>query len=168
MDKNNIKYILEKDMDRFDQYIERADNKANFILTISGAILIAIIFQNKDLFYDIDNNIIKNIIFLDSALVAISLICSIYFSLLVIIPRTSVGTYTSVFYFEDVKYLRNSEFYEKLKNISEDEFIEDFSKQVNQLSIIVSKKMSRVKSAYKCLNFSVVGIVILVIINFIK
>ena len=59
MDKNNIKYILEKDMDKFDQYIERADNKANFILTISGAILIAIIFQNKDLFYDIDNNIIK-------------------------------------------------------------------------------------------------------------
>lgn len=168
MDKSNIKYILEKDMERFDQYIERADNKANFILTISGAILIAIIFQNKDLFYDIDNNIIKNIIFLDSALVAISLISAIYFSLLVIIPRTSRETYTSVFYFEDIKYLKNNEFYEKLKNISEDEFIKDFSKQVNQLSIIVSKKMNRVKSAYNCLIFSIVGIVILVIINFIK
>lgn len=168
MDKSSIKYILEKDMDRFDQYIERADNKANFILTISGAILIAIIFQNKDLFYDINNNIIKNIIFLDSALVAMSLISAIYFSLLVIIPRISRETYTSVFYFEDIKYLKNNEFYEKLKNISEDEFIEDFSKQVNQLSIIVSKKMNRVKSAYNCLIFSVVGIVILVIINFIK
>lgn len=168
MDKSNIRYILEKDMDRFDQYIERADNKANFILTISGAILIAIIFQNKDLFYDIDNTIIRNIIFLDSSIIAISLIFSIYFSLMVIIPRISFDRYTSVFYFEDIKSLKNNEFYEKLKSISEDEFIEDFSKQVNQLSIIVSKKMSRVKSAYNSLIFSVVGIVILVIINLIK
>lgn len=168
MDSNNIKYILEKDMTRFDEYIERADNKANFILTICGVLLVAVLFQSKDLVLQNDNQLIKNIVFFVSSGISISLIISIYFSLMVIIPRTPCGSYTSLFYFEDVKSLKNNDFYSKLKSMSEEDMFKDFGKQVNQLAIICSKKMNKIKNAYNSLIIAIIGIIILVVINLIK
>ena len=106
--------------------------------------------------------------FLDSSIIAISLIGAIYYSLVVIIPRTPSGSYASLFYFEDIKSLRNNDFYEKLKTTSDEDLLIDFSKQVNQLAIICSKKMNKVKKAYSCLMVAIIGIIIIVLINFIK
>lgn len=168
MQDNNIKYVLEKDIERIDSYIERADNKANFILTICGVLLVAIIFQSKDLLSQINNSIIEKIMFLDSFIIAISLIGAIYYSLSVIIPRTPSGSYSSLFYFEDIKSLKNNDFYKKLKTTSDDDLLIDFSNQVNQLAIICSKKMNNVRKSYSCLMIVIIGIIIIVSINFIK
>lgn len=168
MNKDNIKYVLEKDIERFDTYIERADNKANFILTISGVLLVAVIFQSKDLFSQINNPVIEKLFFLDISIIAISLIGAIYYSLMVIIPRTPSGSYQSMFYFEDVKHLKNNDFYEKLKDTSEEDLFIDYSKQVNQLAMICSKKMNKIKKSYSCLTIVIIGLIIIVLINLIK
>ncbi|MCW5197969.1 hypothetical protein F1Z41_05135 [Clostridium perfringens] len=87
--KEDIKYVLDKDMERFDDYIERADNKANFLLTISGALIIAIFFQGNELITKLESSEIKFIMFIIIAITIFFLAKTIYFSLQVIIPRTS-------------------------------------------------------------------------------
>lgn len=164
MDKDNVKYILDKDISRFDEYIEKADNKANFSLTICVAVLVAIIFQNRDLFSKINNQCIEKIMVLDLIFISIALIASIVFSLLVIIPRFSSDLDKSLFYFEDIKSLGSDSFYNKLKNVSEEEIIKDLSKQVSISAKICSIKMNRVKKSFYCLGAAIIGIIVLILL----
>ncbi|ALG47754.1 Pycsar system effector family protein [Clostridium perfringens] len=162
--KEDIKYVLDKDMERFDDYIERADNKANFLLTISGALIIAIFFQGNELITKLESSEIKFIMFIIIAITIFFLAKTIYFSLQVIIPRTSNKNEESLFYFESVKKYETGNLSKKIKLCSEEDIFTDLSKQVSQLAKICSSKMNNVKKASNSLVISIFAIVSLVVI----
>ncbi|CUU46931.1 Pycsar system effector family protein [Clostridium beijerinckii] len=162
---DNARFILQKDMDRFDEYILRADNKANFILTICGALIVANMYQSKDLMTRVSQGIMKNVILIDMFVINASLIISIGLALLTIIPRTPKGTYNSVFYFEDIKSFEGDDLYQNISQMEETSLLKDLSKQVNELSRICSKKMSKIKLSYFWLGIGIVSIFFLSIIN---
>lgn len=168
MDNTQINYILDKNMQRFDEYIERADNKANFILTLSGVLIVASMFQSKEIISGVNNGVLKNLIFLDIFIINVSLIFSIVQALLVIIPRISKGSYSSLLFFDDVRILKNNEFYNKLRDEHNEFLVKDMSKQVIELANICSKKMSRVRNAFYGLGAALVCIFILSIITMIN
>ena len=162
--KEDIKYVLDKDMERFDEYIERADNKANFLLTISGALIIAIFFQGNELITKLTSSEIKFIMFIIIAITIFFLAKTIYFSLQVIIPRIPNKNEKSLFYFESVKKYENDNLIETIKACSEEDMFGDLSKQVAQLAKICSAKMNNVKKASNSLVISIFAIVSLVVI----
>lgn len=122
--------IVETNYTRFDNYIEKADNKASFLLALNGAILIGIILSSN-------NQVIKKFI-----LSIIILIVSMIIDFIVIIPRKSKKEFKSCFYYEYVKKLDINSYRGSINSIdSEEKLIEEFLKESREIAIICSKKM---------------------------
>lgn len=140
MSNNNFKKtILELNMSRFDNYIEKADSKASINLTLSLGISSVIIAVTYFILQTYDSTCI-NIFLVVSFLIFLSLVVSIFYTLKVLTPRTpkSRNNY-SLFYFEDVS--KNISF----ENITEDSYLNDLEGQVKVLANITSTKMKFVR-----------------------
>lgn len=153
--RNDKLDILEFNIHRIDGYIEKADNKASFLLALNGAFLGVVLSEsNKILTFITSNENYKIINSLVCFSILILCLISIYFCLKTIDPRKSKskGTYKSILYYRDIvateKYKRN------LKNKTKNEGIlqDEFCIQVKELSKICDSKMNNVNSAIKFLK----------------
>lgn len=138
MDKLEI-YI--KDIERYDFYIEKADNKASFLLAFEGIVLTLITPLANDFLRNIDSSIIKNTVMILLVIALIAIVVAAVSSALVIFPRFSKITGTSVLYYNDVKDLKSTELIERISNLKEEQMLNDFAEQVVVLAKISSKKM---------------------------
>ncbi|MFR5264505.1 Pycsar system effector family protein [Clostridium sp.] len=166
MNDNQIREHLNLNINRFDNYIEKADNKANFLLALSTVLIGSTLFSFDNILKLTNHNVLK--IFLTIALIFINitLTISIVYSLRTLFPRTpkSTSSNKSLFYFEDVKKLTKQSFLQKLKNINDELSLEDFCEQNIQLATICSEKMDNIKQASNCLKYSIYAIIILFIL----
>jgi len=154
MDK--IDSIL-KIIDRYDHYIEVANNKANYLLAfvISVSVGIAALLGYSDILkFDLNSpitNILKVIcilVYIINLLLVMQILLDVH---KIIFPNTSSPS-TSVksnVYFGDVASLNHTEYAESMKKISCDSFLEDLSFQANALAKIVEEKFKYQKHAMK-------------------
>lgn len=141
-------------VDRYDHYIELANNKANYVLasivTINIAIA-ALLGYSDVLKFEVNHawlGIIK----------VVTLICYVVFLFFsvhairginkIIFPNTNspVTAQLSNIYFGDVGGRSHTEYAKAFKDLSYDLFLEDLSFQVNALAIIVSEKFTQQKN----------------------
>lgn len=140
--------ILEFNINRIDGYIEKADNKGNFLLALNGIIIGILFSKSTEILEFIKKSQSWKFTNLFVWVCIISLcITSILFSLLAISPRKSKKqtTYKSVLYYKDIAYAKK---YKRLLNrkTSNDKNIEnEFCTQVVELSKICDKKMICIK-----------------------
>ena len=147
--------ILEFNINRIDGYIEKADNKASFLLALNGAFIGIILSQLNSILNLITINqnykIINSLVCFSILILCLS---SVHFCLKTIDPRKSKsnGTYKSILYYRDIvateKYKKNLN--KKTKN--EDILQNEFCIQVKELSKICDLKMNNVNSAIKFLK----------------
>lgn len=166
MDENK-KLVLEKNLDRFDYYIEKADNKASFILALSGILLAGILFQNEVL---ISKNASQGFKIAVIQLVVISLIALIIsdvFALLVIIPRTPKMPVKSTMYFECIKNMEKADYEYLINELDDIKTTQELINESIELAKICSKKMNHIKSSLVSLVIAVIPIIIIIVINLI-
>lgn len=148
--RNDKLDILEFNINRIDGYIEKADNKASFLLALNGAFIGIILSQLNSILTFITCNENYKII---NSLVCFSILIfslfSVHFCLKTIDPRKSKSneTYKSILYYRDIaeteKYKKNLN--KKTKN---DDILEnEFCKQVKEISKICDSKMNNVNLA---------------------
>lgn len=156
------KEILTKNFERFDFYIEKADNKASFLLAFSGALIGGILLET-------DKIININCKLLSIHLVIftlISLLVSVVYSLLVIIPRIPKMGIESIMFFKSVQDLTLDEYKCKINNLNnDDKLLNEYENETYELAKICYKKMKNMK---KSLIFLTISIIFIVIIIFIK
>lgn len=148
---------LLKIIDRYDHYIEVANNKANYLLAfvISVSVGMAALLGYSDtLKFDLSTpiaNILKVIcifIYAINLLFAMQILLGVH---KIILPNTSSPS-TSVksnIFFGDVASLSHIEYADSLKRMSPDSFQEDLSFQANALAKIVNEKFKHQKQAMK-------------------
>lgn len=162
MNKNK-ELILEKNFERFDYYIEKADNKASFILAFAGALLAAVVFQSNTIVGTIKIDQLKKIIIYSLLITSLLLFITCAFALLVIIPRTPKSTYKSILYFEDVKNMSEQEVINRVSDDNNYLIEEDISKQIIIIANTCSKKMKNVRNSLVCLSLA--GVLLILIIH---
>lgn len=169
MDSNKLD-ILEFNINRIDGYIEKADNKANFLLAFNG-IIIGIIFSESTeiLSFIKRSGTWKEFNTLIWMIMLGLILLSFGFSIYTIYPRKSKSnsSYKSILYYNDIRDLKK---YKRLLTykIKKRENIEnEFSKQVVELSHICRKKMWCVnKSIMFLILFSIVFVIYGLIYSF--
>lgn len=160
--------ILELNMSRYDSYIEKADNKANFILALTSVILVGLVFQSNDILNIITNDMLKRISIFILIGISILLIISSCLALNVILPSTKESTVKSIFYFKDVSKYTEEEYKRILKEINTDKTIDDFRRQVIELGNICTTKMNRIKVSLQFLVAAGASITLQMLIIFIS
>ena len=160
MDTKKINEILSKAYSDTQNLISLADSKANISLTIHS-LLITLTLG----FSLLSNTFQKLIILVESCLSLVIfyisiLVLFIIFSVIGIIttilifkPREATEQIEKnrkgLFYFKHVlKYNSSNEYYQKIKELNEEDLIEEYSKQIFQLSYIARKK-------FKFVNYSI-------------
>lgn len=143
--------ILKFNINRIDGYIEKADNKANFLLALNGIIIGIIFSKSPEILRFIKSNQswkIANSIFW--FFIIAFCIASIVFSLLAINPRKSKRqtTYKSILYYKDIKDVKKYIRRFNKKTSSNKKIVNEFCTQVVELSKICDKKMI-------CINWSI-------------
>ncbi|MBW4862150.1 MAG: hypothetical protein KZY55_15715 [Paeniclostridium sp.] len=136
--------ILKFNINRIDGYIEKADNKANFLLALNG-IIIGIIFSKSTEILEFIKKSQSWVIVNSISWICIITFCivSIVFSLLAINPRKSKNqtTYKSILYYKDITdakvYIRRF----NRKTSTDKKIVNEFCIQVVELSKICDKKM---------------------------
>lgn len=172
--------LIEKNIERYDNYIEKADNKASFLLAFYGALLIGIILESNTIYTEIiKNNALRNIFIAILIIEILTIIYSIKSSLDVIIPRTPKTrnmttsenvAYESLLYFNDVKeyYGKDDKFIKKLEKCSDQEIIEDMTIQSIELANICSSKMEKVQrlaDVSRIINIETVVLLMIIILD---
>lgn len=144
-------------IDRYDHYIEVANNKANYLLAfvISVSVGIAALLGYSDILkFDLSApvaNILKVIcifVYAVNLLFVMQILLGVH---RIIFPNTSSPS-TSVksnIFFGDVASLSHIEYAESVKKMSCDSFQEDLSFQANALAKIVEEKFKHQKHAMK-------------------
>ena len=160
--------ILELNMSRYDNYIEKADNKASFILALTGVLLGGLVFQSNDILNIIHNNILKKVTIFNLMGISILLIVSSFLALKVILPSTSKSTVKSIFYFNDIVEYTEEEYKKKLQEINNEKAIDDLRRQVLQLGNICTIKMNSIKLSLQFLLATGILIIIQLLIIFIS
>lgn len=160
----NVMEILEKDMERFDYWIEKSDQKASYILAMEVLILVAVVFQ-ADLTIE-ELNFVK---ILKVSLAFFTTLCfSIggYFAIKVLKPSIKENdSNLSILYFNDIKNMGEKEIKAKLNKMDEISYENEMVRQVKQLANITSKKMKNVNNA---INFVVIGGLLLLAFEFVQ
>lgn len=160
--------ILELNMSRYDSYIEKADNKANFILALTSVILVGLVFQSNDILNIITNDMLKRISIFILIGISILLTISSCLALNVILPSTKESTVKSIFYFKDVASYTEEEYKRIMKEFDDNKILADFRRQVIQLGSICTIKMNKIKSSLKFLLVAGGFIVVQLFIIFIS
>lgn len=147
--------ILEFNINRIDGYIDKADNKASFLLALNGIFISIALSQINSVLAFITKyenyKIINSLIYFIIIILCFTSVC---FCLKVLNPRKSKtsNTYKSILYYKDIaeteKYKKNLN--KKTKNIKNLE--EEFCIQVKEISKICERKMTNVDWAIKCLG----------------
>ncbi|WLF70498.1 DUF5706 domain-containing protein [Clostridium septicum] len=154
------KEILKINLERFDSYIEKSDTKASFILAISGAILAAVFVEYKSVS---SNNCILKILLVTSL---IFLIMSIIYSMLVIVPRKSISSFKSGFYYKSISEMTTNEYKTYLDEINTEEcFEEELFSEVRELAKICNKKMIKCEKASFFLILGIIFMSFIIIVN---
>ncbi len=172
----SLKYKIEanyKNLERVIGFVSVADNKAKFILSIELVILGFLMTQAKIVFRIIAlcwkwNGFLKVCgggVLIVFALYIFFAIISIVNLIKVIIPKRKVETgKKSLFYFQTITKMNPNEFKNKVKNISEEEIIEELSDQTYNNAVIVGKKFDEIQTSIKWLFCSLVLWLLLLII----
>lgn len=154
------KQTLEINLERFDNYIEKSDTKASFILAISGAILGAILIEYKSIS---NNNCIIKIFIVASI---ISLLISIIYSMWVIVPRRSINSFKSCFYYKSISEMSIDEYKSYLNTINtEERFKDELANETRELAKICNKKMVKCEKASFFLVLGLILITFIMIFN---
>lgn len=148
---------LFKIIDRYDLYIEAANNKANYLLAfvVSVSVAIAALLGYSDMLsfnisYPITN--ILKAVCLVVCLINLFFVMQILFDIhRIIFPNTSSPSapVKSNVFFGDVASLSHIEYADSMKAVSSDTFQEDLSFQANALAKIVDEKFKNQKRAMK-------------------
>ena len=133
--------LYEKDIERFDFYIEKADNKASFLLAFEGIVLTLLTTLTNGFLKNMDNSIVKNTVIILLVVAVVAIVAAAVSSASVIFPRFSKATGTSVLYYNDVKNLKATEFIERVNSLGEEQKLKDFAEQAVVLAKICSNKM---------------------------
>jgi len=158
----NKKLILEKNLERFDFYIEKADNKASFILAFAATLIVGILLETDKILSTSYKIFVGHLVIL----IIILLITSIIFSLLVIIPRTPRMNIDSCMFFESINDMSLTEYKDKLNNLQDEELINnEMENETYELSKICHNKMINIKIS---LIFLSVSIIFMTFISFVK
>lgn len=145
---NKKSWLLEKNLERFDNYIEKADNKASFTLAFGGAVLSFLLVESENI---VNQNYILQILILVSGVL---IFINIVMSLLTILPRKSKANISSCFDYETIENKEISD-YKNIVNTSEaNEYIDEMFIQTKELARICSKKMFFVRWAVICLGIA--------------
>lgn len=140
------KDLLDMNIERFDSYIEKADNKASFNLAFIGAVLVGILLNNGEI----------NEVFMASI---VCLIISGCFSAIVLIPRESKGHFKSLTYYKSVKQMQEDSYIDDINSLDEDNYIKELAKESKELASLCDKKMKVNKIA---ICFTILALLILV------
>ncbi len=174
---NNLENKIEancKNLDRAISWVSVADNKAKFILSIELVILGFLMTQAKFIFTIIitfwqSKHILKiiggaglSIIF---ALYILFAIISIINLIKVISPKRKPFTdKKSLFYYQTIADISSTDFKNRMKNITDEEILEELSVQTFNISKVVVKKFDEIQSSIKWLSASFVLWLIMLII----
>lgn len=145
---NSKSWLLEKNFDRFDSYIERADNKGSLILGFSGALLSFLLLEGNKL---LTESCSKKILIL---IASICLVISIGLCILTIFPRKGDRSIISCFFYESIAHQDISAYKNNVTNAVNDELVEEMFVQTRELAKICSKKMFFVRWAVICLGIA--------------
>lgn len=175
---NSLKHRIEasyKNLERVIGFVSVADNKAKFILSIELIILGFLMSQAKIIFrisvllwksgeyLTICGSIGFLLVF---AFYIFFASISIVNLINVILPKRKVKTRKkSLFYFQTIAEMEPDEFKNKIKNISEEEIIEELSDQTFNNAVIVAKKFDEIQASIKWLLGSLVLWLLLLIIT---
>lgn len=167
MDNEKKNEILSKAYTDSQDMIRLADSKANISLTIQtllitiglGASLLSNTFENVKLLFE--TNVTLFYLYISFALVFIIMsILGILITIFVYFPRESQEESEQqrrgYFYFTHVLKFKNSdEYLAEVKKIDEEALIEEYARQIYQLSLIAKKKMDYVKKSIWLLIFNI-------------
>lgn len=157
------RFVLEKNLERFDFYIEKADNKSSFILALSSALLAGVLLEINSVSLCVESLLIFKLSVLGSV---ISLIISIYYSLKTLIPRGNGKNNESCFYFESVSCMDKSEYENKISSLDSEEKLRDaLLFETKQLAQICKTKMKNFNMSLTSLAFGVGFIVIITLVK---
>lgn len=160
MDIKNKNEVLSKAYSDSQGMIALADSKANISLTIHsllitiglGFSLLSDVFKKAGILFDEYQGFIIFYVIITIVLIISSIsgtICTIF----VFKPREakekSERERKGLFYFKHVlKYKNSNDYYSKIKDLNEEDLMEEYSKQIYQLSYIAKEK-------FKFVNYSI-------------
>lgn len=142
---------------RLDTYIGTTNTKCTIIMSYCAAVIGLIILLISRVIPEVSHPAFLVLIGILSVAIVISSVICMLMAISVIFPVTfsSPKNYNgnSVIFFGDISAIKStpSEYSEKIKSISDVEFLEDLSWQVYTLSTIVSDKFDRIKTLSLCL-----------------
>jgi len=162
MSKENIIKLSEFNLKSINNWIELADKKAGFFLTISLALFSAsftIVPKAKIVIckYFLDSNrllvgfaVVLLILFFTYLMFVIS---GIYKLIQVISPRlTPKSGRKSILFYETIKDMELSSFKKEIQNISDEVIVDELSDQAYNNSVVASKKYAEIQKAIKALK----------------
>lgn len=160
MDIKNKNEVLSKAYSDSQGMIALADSKANISLTIHsllitiglGFSLLSDVFEKAGILFSISQGFVIFYVIITIILISSS-VCGIIFTILVFKPREakeeSERERNGLFYFKHVlKYKDSNDYYSKIKDLNEEGLMEEYSKQIYQLSYIAKEK-------FKFVNYSI-------------
>jgi hypothetical protein len=146
----NNEYLLKKTLDRIDLYIESTNNKAAYIIAFNTFVFGSLIFNFNNILgiynYDIFKYITTFFLFLTLA----GNILSFYYIFNAIFPFLDSGNdleYKTMLFFGSISKMSLDNYNKKIKNMNQNNCVEDLIKQ----NYILSKSLS---NKYKCIKKS--------------
>jgi hypothetical protein len=171
MDKDVLKFIIQ----RFDSYYNASNTKGSFFLGFSTFLCGAIVASYKSLLTLIEPGNTGVILFFNILTISIICLCSISILIVCIAIKpyltsgnSSKEKYHSLIFFGSIAEYDEDEYAQKVKDYSDDELLEDMSKQACILAKGLSKKYNLLFWASWLIPVKILLIIILIIIVILK
>jgi len=149
MPKQQISFITDILLKRFDTYITEINNKFGFIIAFNTFILGTLVIKLQDVSALFSHPKILNLLPFIIFTIFFGITCSLFFAFKAIIPSLDSGNknaeYHSLIFFGSIAQMEQKTFISKIENQSEDTLFEDLIFQSHCLAICAHKKHMLIK-----------------------
>lgn len=165
MEKLELSF-LQNELNRVSEWIRFSDKKSAFLSAYYSGLFLGIISYKEHVISSISNFKEWSLFFYIAVITIIIclFIAGLFFLISSVFPRLkNLNTDKSLFYFGSIAKLKLIDYFNEMKNLTEEEVKKQISEQIYTNSIIADQKMNNVKNSTKCLVALVIFMFVLMI-----
>lgn len=159
------KLLLEKNISRFDTYINAVNTKAAFLVTFNTFVLGTLLFGQKNILSGFTNVKLSCWAVLFFIFCLISITAAIWYSLMAVNPFLKSGnqddSYRTLLFFKSVSNMSLDEYSDRIQSIDGEQLLNDLTRQTHVLAKGATQKFHAIKKATYITAFGTILMLVL-------
>lgn len=160
------KLLLEKNISRFDTYINAVNTKAAFLVTFNTFVLGTLLFGQKNILSGFTNVKLSCWAVIFFIVCLISITTAIWFSLMAVNPFLTSGnhdddSYKTLLFFKSVSNMNLEEYTDRISNMNGEQLLNDLTRQTHVLANGATQKFHSIQKATYVTAFGTILMLVL-------